>query len=300
MGGWIFWKDLNSALHAIVNVILNMLLIQTWTPTASSLNGVSWYLSVTFFLYFMFPLYLKKMEKDYTVTKACKSMLLIFFIEYIIAICVHVLSDAFVERWTTLDVEYWFLYMFPPVRMLDFLIGCNAGYLFLRRDKIKISCASEKVYTYFELVAISLSALLNSLFYLFDEGTLAVPIDGVCWAAIYVAPSLMVVWLFAVEKGRITKLLTNKVLINLGNISPYTFLIHSVALRYIDYIWKIIERIIGRSIVFDLSPIKLTVGFVLTLLATKIWMSIEGVYKSIPKMIRVRNSEQEICRDEEV
>lgn len=39
-------------------IVLNVFLMQTWVPYSSinfSLNGVAWYLSVTMFLYFMFP-----------------------------------------------------------------------------------------------------------------------------------------------------------------------------------------------------------------------------------------------------
>lgn len=43
---------------SIREIVLNILLVQTWVPdtrVAFSLNSVAWYLSVSFFLYFLFP-----------------------------------------------------------------------------------------------------------------------------------------------------------------------------------------------------------------------------------------------------
>ena len=42
---------------------------------------------------------------------------------------------------------------------------------------------------------------------------------------------MLIVWVFAVNEGAITKLLDNKVLLWLGNISGFTFLIHQVIMR---------------------------------------------------------------------
>ena len=50
---------------------------------------------------------------------------------------------------------------------------------------------------------------------------------------------LAVMWVlvFAINKGIITRLFVNKILIALGNISPYAFLIHFVISLYVYYIF---------------------------------------------------------------
>ncbi len=51
----------------VTNIILNVLLVQAWIPKQMyyfSLNGVSWYLSVCVFCYFIFPFVLKVMKKS--------------------------------------------------------------------------------------------------------------------------------------------------------------------------------------------------------------------------------------------
>lgn len=53
-------------LYPVIKVGLNIVLAQAWIPSSGvyfSLNAVSWYLSVMFFLYSMFPLILRFMKK---------------------------------------------------------------------------------------------------------------------------------------------------------------------------------------------------------------------------------------------
>mgnify|MGYP001064821916 CR=1 FL=1 len=52
-----------------VRIFLNLLLLQSWTPIQCDINGVSWYLCVTMFLYFLFPYILRGMERKYSVKK---------------------------------------------------------------------------------------------------------------------------------------------------------------------------------------------------------------------------------------
>lgn len=52
--------------NPIVKIVVNLFLIQSWIPIDEvyfSLNSVSWYLSVSLFLYIMFPVILYKMNK---------------------------------------------------------------------------------------------------------------------------------------------------------------------------------------------------------------------------------------------
>jgi len=51
-------RNIKSVIKLVGELGLNITLLQTWFPYAPinvSLNGVAWYLSVTLFLYFMFP-----------------------------------------------------------------------------------------------------------------------------------------------------------------------------------------------------------------------------------------------------
>ena len=289
-----FGENPYSFFSKIVKVIQNILLIQSWTPDVlAPINGTAWYLSTAVFLYFMFPRILKSMEKEYTVAKAYKSSVIIFFVQCMTAICVHSLLEG--KGWITSDIADWFIYFFPPIRMLDFLIGCNAGYLFLHRNNEKRHNVS--AYTCLELFAILLAMFANICVLCKDNPVLenaaavAHVVSALRQAAIYTPSSIMLVWLFAANKGQITKFLTNKVLIYLGNISQYTFLIHTVVLYclgyVINFIYSNIERgtVEGGSSINYLNLTRLTAGFIITLAATQIWIKIQKVFARKPPLI---------------
>lgn len=155
-----------------------------------------------------------------------------------------------------IDIE-WFIYKFPPVRALDFIIGCNMGYLFLKRIPKMIKKIQ---YTILELTCLFI--IIGNLCYIMESSLYS----DRWWtfSVVFTISSCMVVCLFAENKGYITKLLTNRFTLFLGELSPYAFLIHFVIFRYIDAICKILY---GKEFVsYNRGWIKLTIGFVLTLL----------------------------------
>lgn len=189
------------------------------------------------------------MEKDYTRSKAWKAIITLFFVQCIADVCVtSPWFDGYIagKGWEDLDIAWWFCYYFPPVRMLDFLMGCNAGYLFLHRDTEKDGDRSKKKYTCLELFAILLAVSVCVCLKCVDmqilKDTLTVILRPFWASTVFVPSSIMLVWLFAINKGGITKVLNNHIMVYIGNISAYAFLIHSVVLNYLgkisDYIIK--------------------------------------------------------------
>lgn len=67
--------------QAVVKIILNLLLLQSWTPIESDINAPSWYLCPTMFLYVLFPYIVRAMERKYSVHKAKWTMALLFLIQ---------------------------------------------------------------------------------------------------------------------------------------------------------------------------------------------------------------------------
>lgn len=94
--------------------------------------------------------------------------------------------------------------------------------------------------------------------------------NGGAWGEptiIYIPISSLMIWLFAVNKGAISKVFTNKLLIFIGNMSGYSFLIHQIVLRYLNSILKHIHFI---SYNFYCSlMIKIIAGFMITTLLAK-------------------------------
>lgn len=145
---------------AFIRLILNLFMIDEWLPLCDRvINGVSWYLCVIVFSYFIFPWILRYMEKKYCKKKA------------VICICFSILVEVFIglvgknfpndvrsgNRWLTHNMTNWFIYYFPLSRIWDFIIGCNLGYLFLHN----IHNLKKIIYSAVEIVSILFVGISN-------------------------------------------------------------------------------------------------------------------------------------------
>ena len=96
-----------------LSVIPNALLLQSWIPIDKyyfSLNGVSWYLSDLLLFLLLFPFLYRWIGK--MGDKALLRTVVLLLGGYV----------AYVSLLQTDDLNYW-LYIFPPVRLLDFIWG---------------------------------------------------------------------------------------------------------------------------------------------------------------------------------
>lgn len=272
-------EDVIKITQVSVKLVLNVLLLQCWIPIQSSINGVSWYLCVTVFLYFVFPYILKTMEENYSVYKAKKMMAFLFLAQIgvgFIGSCLPTFS-YWETGWIEQDVTRWFVYFFPPVRALDFVIGCNMGYCFIAS---KTKTIQKKTVTFFELITIILIVMANICFVASRAkierggGNLFVNAHQAIWwtyTVIFTISSCMIIWLFAKsERGNISKYMVNRALLYIGNISSSAFLIHTVIFRYIDAICNMVFGAEFRLLYG--KWLKLSLGFILTIIATQVWL----------------------------
>ena len=96
-----------------LSILPNALLLQSWIPDANyyfSMNGVSWYLSDLLLFLLLFPFLYRWIGK--MGDKALGRTAILFLEGYV----------GYVSFVQTDDLNYW-LYIFPPVRMLDFIWG---------------------------------------------------------------------------------------------------------------------------------------------------------------------------------
>ncbi|SEA01505.1 Peptidoglycan/LPS O-acetylase OafA/YrhL, contains acyltransferase and SGNH-hydrolase domains [Pseudobutyrivibrio sp. ACV-2] len=200
-------------------IILSILLIQTWVPYSSinvSLNGVSWYLSVSLFLYFMFPviknIIIKKKNSFLFIT-----CLFILLLEIILCIpWVYILGEDS-------KIYIWFMYCFPVFRMGDFIVGICLG-------KWYKEGVFDHDLNFFKMSVVEIFAtIITILAYRWKNVRGGVLIESTHnRTTIYIVIAAVWVVLFAKANGVITKSLCNKMTYFLGDISPYIFLIHYV------------------------------------------------------------------------
>lgn len=276
-------NEAESVTTVLIKILLNLLLIQAWFPIEGIfINGVSWYLCVIVFSYFLFPYILDYIEKGYSIKKAIRMIFICLIIMISIALLglgMSVVSSNHNILWMEY-LSHTFVYNFPLSRMWDIIIGINLGYIFInyRGKMVKRYC------TYGEICGVLLAVIANVCVDVFVKH----PSNSVadrswfapeCWYGyafvfIYCIGAMILVYSFAHEKGVISCILTNKITLYLARISPYAFLIHLVVFRYLAFIlYRFPVGIIASSNQEALrlcSVVNLTIGFVITVILSEI------------------------------
>ncbi len=227
--------SLHGLVKAGAQVVLNALLLQSWIPKSASyfsLNGVTWYLSICVFLYLMFPYLLKVIQRYRGRVIACVSIVIVFCVQFGIA---FLLRNMTVPMSVSDNLAKWVTYICPVFRLGDFFIGCNLGYLFLKR-KGSLPMVVASIGEILVLLALVVSQKIFNGHYGFFST------EWFILTVLYVPTSALLVYLFAAKEGILTGLLTNPVLIAIGNVSGSAFLIHQIVIRYL---WEIRARVGG-------------------------------------------------------
>lgn len=254
---------IKSCIFDLGKVVLNIFLLQDWVPSASiyfSLNGVAWYLSLCLFLYFAFPFLMKWIRR----IKSNKEALITIFVIYGAQILIGFLSRYLPQSgvWILDNTSKWIIYILPLFRLGDFTIGCCLCYLYFNLHH-KLNTV---IYSFLEIV--TLLAIIGSE-YIYKNQVGFLSSEWFRYTMLYTLSSCAIVYLFAMKKGFITNIATNKFFIYLGNISAFTFLMHQMIIRYFD-------RIYGKLFNFDLNVwIKSLLILLLTILGAQIYSAIE-------------------------
>lgn len=219
---------IKAVIAYVGKVVLNIFLIQSWFPYSSvcaSLNGVAWYLSVMAFLYFFFP---------WLISFIKKTKLSTLVVVAIISWCLEFILSFFLVKMLGNDskVYMWFAYMFPIVRLEDFFVGCILERFYSETDARYLGVVKSSV---LEFAIAVLSCLVFFWGRTSHDSTLEQVLNN--WTLLHMPLAAMWVFAFANNRGVLTKMSTNKVLISLGNISQYAFLIHFVISLYIYYLF---------------------------------------------------------------
>ena len=206
---------------------LNVTLMQTWVPFSyinTSLNGVAWYLSVTMFLYFMYPCIKRIIEHTpiFRLYVICGVILLAEVISCIPFI-ILVGNDS--------PTYIWFMYTFPVFRLGDFFIGCVLKRIFCEGKKRSIESSKATV---IEILTVLVTVFVFILLRKEPGNVILLALHN--WTTVYIPLAAAWVMLFAVNKGALTRMLSNKVAMFIGNISAYAFLIHYVTTMYFSVV----------------------------------------------------------------
>ncbi|WP_412850313.1 acyltransferase family protein [Chryseobacterium sp. PMSZPI] len=200
------------------NLLYNVLLIQSYIPDSKiffSYNAPSWSISDEMFFYALFPALIIIL---YKLSKFFKIILLAAFISLVL-----LLNFALVEE---TKAHYW-LYISPFIRIFDFLLGILLFdvVLYLKNKKLK-----QSLFNFLEIGGI----VTLVLFFIFHDN---IPVSY-RFSIYYWLPMCMIIlgasssFIFKETTTWISKILSWKVLVYLGEISFGFYLIHYLVLTY--------------------------------------------------------------------
>lgn len=216
-----------------LKAITNLLLFQSYIPKESvyfSINSPSWSISDEAFFYFLFPFLL------FAIPFSKRKMLhLIPLISIIIILSLIKTIDA--------TYHHAIFYIHPFIRVIDFILGI---YIFNIWQLFPAKKYSKHFFTIIEVTSI----LVLSIFILLHKH---VP-EVYKYSSYYWLPMLIIVFSFAHQKGGISKILSSRATIFLGEIS-FAF--------YLTHYWII--KIVHKSSLFSI-PTEIIVSLFLSLM----------------------------------
>lgn len=229
----------NSALGiTAARFLSNLFLVQSFIPKWDyffTYNWVSWFLSDFMFCILMFPLFMFAFAKLRVSGKAKSlSVMLLIWLS-----AIFMISLGFQK-----DNVYWFYYISPYMRLVDFILGMLLGVVFLGKVRDKKNLNTMRC-TYREIASIGFLMLLIYL----SPGTPT----AFSWSLFFAPGLVFVIYTFAKSEGIFSRILENNILIKLGELSFAFFLIHQLVIRYLLLIFSNLNPTIFASFAFILS-----------------------------------------------
>ena len=206
--------------QVIAPLLANLTLTQSFFSDETiyfSLNTVSWSLSDEIFFYLLFPFIVWAMHSVGLDRPVCSSLLAIVLWAVGMACVLTGLDDP---------LGFWMWYINPAFRVLDFLTGVAVAQVFLGLNDKGIRGPSPKWAVVLEvssLVAVAVALMASP------------SVDYLLRRSVYYTPFFAIVILvFAYQRGLISRLLSGKVLLLLGEVSFSFYMFHFLLIRMID------------------------------------------------------------------
>lgn len=241
---------------------LHTLLIQIWIPNEKyyvTLNSSTWYLCVSFFMYLCFPLILKFIRKYLDKKRAYITLASLTVMQILVAFIAHFWTNPDNSAWFNM---VWFVYYFPLTRLIDFSIGCVAGYMFnMKKENGSDENPMIKTRAVVFEIAVCIAIVLSFIIYAKSYGILGS--KAFKMTLLFMPATTLLMWLVASGEGILSRILSAKLLVKIGDLSPYTFLIHIVAIRYCNFLFRLLD--------YNNNVLLTVLSFVLTMAAAIVW-----------------------------
>lgn len=205
-----FWTGLPAGAR-LRAVVAELLVVQSWLPAAvnpAAVNPPAWSIAVEALFYALFPVLLWGLLR----------VLRQAWYGAILAAAAAVWTGLAVwERTQHVALDQWPLYTFPPARLPEFLIGMLLGVAFLRRP----AGTTMRSATRAELLALC-CALAGIVWSPGFPGALR-------FGGLLIPAFALIIWVFAQQRGALSRALGGAVFVRLGEISFSLYLVHLFA-----------------------------------------------------------------------
>ncbi len=229
----------------VTKLFLNLFLLQSFVPSDNIyffFNSVSWSISDEWFFYLMFPLII------YFLLKRKNLMVILSFI-LLIPLMLLFTDEGYHEK---------LFYISPLFRIADFTLGILL-YKVYKKRKNTAWLNNKRNATIAEIGSI----LLLSLFVVLHN---YIP-QGYRYSCYYWTPMILLIYTFSYSKGAISNILSNKILVFLGEISFGFYMIHMLVIRYYEYLP---QKFAALKYLFPKNYIEAIVVFFVTLILSMI------------------------------
>ena len=200
---------------------INALLLQSWIPDGDyyfSYNGVAWFLSDVLFCYLLFPL----------VYRHAGRLLLVGLLLACLAVYI-------VVPYSQINA---LLYVFPPVRFVDFFLGIMLYKFYVRRQ-------NEPITPYAEPLLVVLLILAVIAYPFADEKFRNAPLFWIVF--------LPFIYVFAKQQGPVSHMLQRPLFQWLGSLSMPIFMFHPMVFRTLFHFFPAIPSMLMLALALSLT-----------------------------------------------
>lgn len=198
-------------------VAAQALLVQSWiasAPIEFGVNGPAWSISVEAFFYVLFPFAAFGLLRAFRSSPPHVVLLGAFSLWLAASILLWPQHAA---------VDDWRWYVFPPSRLVDFVVGMLLGMAFLRSDERKSRPLHATSIETLAIAAVCVAVVLSPFVPLSMRFSLWVM---PAWCAVILA--------FAGRRGALSRMLSHPALVRLGEISFAFYLCHLAVVKLVD------------------------------------------------------------------
>ena len=212
--GSLAWDKSSPAVRADA-LIAQVFAVQAWFPREElylGINAPAWSISVEAFFYALFPLLLRSLSRSLA-TAGARAVFVMAALTWACAAAVFAIPH---------HADVWTTYIFPPIRLVDFVVGMLLGMAFLRGYRLPGSATAWEI-----AAACAIAAAIVAIPHV------PAGLQYSLWPLPFWAALIAIV---ALRRGAVSRMLSHPAFVRLGEISYAFYLVHLTVLMVAEHV----------------------------------------------------------------